>query len=118
MKQNIFVIAMMLLGATFFACGDTATETEDQTTTEETTQDATEQTVEDAAQVTESAEGQGPEYTAAYQCPMHCEGSGSDQPGNCPVCGMAYVAKADLEKQQTPPPGQLTVPQEEADHDH
>ncbi len=23
-----------------------------------------------------------------YQCPMHCEGSGSNQPGKCPVCGM------------------------------
>jgi hypothetical protein len=35
---------------------------------------------------------QGQEYTAAYVCPMHCEGSGSDQEGNCPKCGMAYVA--------------------------
>ncbi len=34
---------------------------------------------------------QGKEYTSAYICPMHCEGSGSDQPGNCPVCGMVYV---------------------------
>lgn len=28
----------------------------------------------------------------AYICPMKCEGSASDQPGKCPVCGM------DLEK--------------------
>lgn len=34
---------------------------------------------------------QGKEYTAAYVCPMHCEGSGSDSPGTCPVCGMDYV---------------------------
>jgi hypothetical protein len=33
---------------------------------------------------------QGKEYTSAYICPMHCEGSGSDKPGDCPVCGMAY----------------------------
>lgn len=33
----------------------------------------------------------GPEYTSAYVCPMHCESSGSDQPGKCPVCGMNYV---------------------------
>jgi hypothetical protein len=39
--------------------------------------------------------GQGPEYTSAYVCPMHCEGSGSDQAGSCPVCGMAYVANTD-----------------------
>lgn len=36
----------------------------------------------------------GKAYTSAYICPMHCEGSGSDQPGTCPVCGMDYVANA------------------------
>lgn len=33
----------------------------------------------------------GPEYTSAYVCPMHCEGSGSDSAGTCPVCDMDYV---------------------------
>lgn len=33
----------------------------------------------------------GKEYTSTYICPMHCEGSGSDVAGDCPVCGMAYV---------------------------
>jgi len=32
-----------------------------------------------------------PAYTSAYVCPMHCEGSGDEQPGKCPVCGMEYV---------------------------
>ena len=32
------------------------------------------------------------EYASAYVCPMHCEGSGSDAEGKCPVCGMDYVA--------------------------
>jgi hypothetical protein len=36
-----------------------------------------------------------PEYASAYVCPMHCEGSGSDQPGKCPVCGMDYVPRAE-----------------------
>ncbi|MCB9251366.1 MAG: hypothetical protein H6605_02805 [Flavobacteriales bacterium] len=31
------------------------------------------------------------EYTSAYVCPMHCEGSGSDTAGQCQVCGMDYV---------------------------
>lgn len=31
------------------------------------------------------------EFTSAYVCPMHCKGSGSDAPGDCPVCGMPYV---------------------------
>jgi len=40
---------------------------------------------------TEQAANQGKEYTSAYVCPMHCDGSGSDQAGTCPVCGMDYV---------------------------
>lgn len=31
------------------------------------------------------------EYTSEYVCPMHCEGSGDDKAGDCPVCGMDYV---------------------------
>lgn len=38
---------------------------------------------------------EGKEYTSAYVCPMHCEGSGSGQPGSCPVCGMEYEARAE-----------------------
>ena len=30
-------------------------------------------------------------YTAAYICPMSCEGSGAEAPGNCPSCKMDYV---------------------------
>jgi hypothetical protein len=43
----------------------------------------------------EAHHGDGPEYNSAYVCPMHCEGSGSDQPGQCPVCGMDYVKQSD-----------------------
>lgn len=31
------------------------------------------------------------EYNSTYVCPMHCEGSGSDQTSKCPVCGMDYI---------------------------
>lgn len=41
------------------------------------------------------AHGQGKEYTSAYVCPMHCEGSGSAEMGECPVCGMDYVVHED-----------------------
>ena len=50
----------------------------------------------DADAQTEQAE-QGPEYTSAYICPMHCEGSGSDKPGECPVCGMDYEANEEYQ---------------------
>lgn len=38
----------------------------------------------------------GPEYTSQYICPMHCKGSGSDQPGTCPVCQMDYEKNENL----------------------
>jgi len=43
----------------------------------------------------ETADKQGKEYTSKYVCPMHCEGSGSDEEGKCPVCGMTYVLNED-----------------------
>ncbi len=36
----------------------------------------------------------GNAVSAAYACPMNCEGSASDKPGSCPKCGMALVKKA------------------------
>ncbi len=51
----------------------------------------------DATQ-TEANHGEGKEYNAAYVCPMHCEGSGSEEPGKCPVCGMAYVEQSEHTK--------------------
>lgn len=47
---------------------------------------------------TEVKHGEGKAYTSAYVCPMHCEGSGSEEGGTCPTCGMAYVAQADHAK--------------------
>ena len=66
----------------FTACGDSAVEAD--TTTETATETAA-----------EAPHGEGKEFTSAYVCPMHCEGSGSDAEGECPVCGMSYVAMAD-----------------------
>lgn len=42
-----------------------------------------------------TSEPQGKEYTSEYVCPMHCKGSGSDQAGQCPVCGMDYEKNSD-----------------------
>ena len=39
------------------------------------------------------AHGASKEYTSAYICPMHCDGSG--QAGTCPACGMDYVTQAE-----------------------
>ena len=45
-----------------------------------------------------AAHGEGKEYTSAYVCPMHCESSGSEEAGKCPVCGMSYVAQKEHTK--------------------
>ncbi len=48
--------------------------------------------------VAEAAHGENAAFTSAYVCPMHCEGSGSDVTGKCPVCNMDYVAQVDHTK--------------------
>lgn len=48
-------------------------------------------------QHTINAADRGPEYTSKYVCPMHCEGSGSDEPGRCPVCNIKYIENEDFE---------------------
>lgn len=53
--------------------------------TKPATQEAAATTVPAAADSTTAA----PATVAAYICPMGCEGSASDKPGKCPVCGMA-----------------------------
>lgn len=47
-----------------------------------------------------AADKTGPEYTSAYVCPMHCKGSGSNEPGKCNVCGMDYVVNPEHEMHQ------------------
>lgn len=42
-----------------------------------------------------------PEYTSKYICPMHCEGSGSDHPGKCPVCHMDYELNESIKNDST-----------------
>ncbi len=43
----------------------------------------------------EATDTAGKEYTSAYICPMHCEGSGSDAAGTCPACKMDYVVNKE-----------------------
>ena len=51
----------------------------------------------DSGETKAKTEQQGKEYTSAYICPMHCDGSGSDKAGTCPVCKMDYVANKEHE---------------------
>ena len=77
---KLLTALLLVLSFTFVftACGDSAATTETATET-----------------ASEAPHGEGKEFTSAYVCPMHCDGSGSDTAGECSVCGMEYVAKAD-----------------------
>jgi len=68
-KLKFVIIALFAIGLTLTSCGNKSNNNS-----------KTEQTAK-----------QGKEDTSAYVCPMHCEGSGSDKAGKCPVCNMDYV---------------------------
>ena len=74
MKNSIAVFLLLAGTLVFFACGNH----------KEHAHDADGNHIEAKA-----------EFTSDYVCPMHCDGSGSDKAGSCPVCGMDYVALAD-----------------------
>lgn len=46
----------------------------------------------------ETTDTSGKEYTSKYVCPMHCEGSGSNEMGTCPVCEMDYVLNENYQE--------------------
>jgi len=78
------------------ACGGNADTAQDESTTDHTEHMDDAGHMQDGDHMEADAEKQGSEYTSAYICPMHCEGSGSDKPGECPVCGMDYVKNEDM----------------------
>lgn len=84
MSKIIIRISMLLVVAlSIWACGGA-----DKSAAQE---DKTEQA---AAGSEPTAEGK--EFTAKYQCPMHCPGSGSETYGSCPTCGMHYMYNPNL----------------------
>lgn len=85
---TLFAIALFI-----FSCGsDTGNQEGDMETTTET------QATTETQETSQAVDKTGKEYTSTYVCPMHCKGSGSDMKGTCPVCGMDYVASADLKE--------------------
>ena len=96
MKYLVKFIFGCLIGISILACGSQNAETKEQ-----------------SAEVLETEAGEidrtTPEYASAYICPMHCKGSGSAESGECPGCGMDYVANTEISE------GPHT---EEAGHDH
>lgn len=111
MKTKVWLFAIMFAFAGLVACGE-KTEASDGgvESTEVSKEDTpTEEANESMDASKEMNAEEGPEYTSKYICPMHCEGSGSDEPGECPVCGMAYVENENYEAENN---------EDHENHDH
>lgn len=103
-KINFGIMAMFIAVMFLSACGNSASS--DAAATDNTEAEAEHghehgdgHTHEDGT--THSHEGEaeadakpGKEITSVYVCPMHCDGSGSAEPGKCPACEMDYVFNA------------------------
>ena len=86
-KIIIYFLSIVIAWSLFLACGGSAVSGEESGANE-----ATRPTTEVSADGSDGSDESGPEYASAYICPMYCPGSGSVDIGNCPVCGMDYVA--------------------------
>lgn len=86
MNKMIIRLGMLALVFSIWACSGSD---------KSAAQQETETKVEAKKDLSEpTAEGQ--EFTAKYQCPMHCPGSGSEIYGSCPSCGMRYMYNPNL----------------------
>ncbi|KGE88369.1 hypothetical protein IX84_09250 [Phaeodactylibacter xiamenensis] len=99
MTNNKFLIRLLpVLALSFFivSCGGNADTAGDEAATDQTEHTHDDGHMHEGDHMEADADKQGPEYTSAYICPMHCDGSGSDEPGECPVCGMDYVKNENM----------------------
>jgi hypothetical protein len=96
LQKSTLVLFVLFMAS----CGNTSkkSSTSDESTTTEM-QMQNEDHSEHAMQM-DSMVKDGPEYTSRYVCPMHCEGSGSDTEGKCPVCGMTYVLNENYTEEE------------------
>ena len=81
LKTTLIVAIALIFGSFISSCGGSSSSpAEEKSETKE------------VEVMEESMEEEGIEYTSAFIYPMHCEGSGSETEGVCPVCEMDYVA--------------------------
>jgi hypothetical protein len=89
MKKQIFKISLMgvfLAGSlTFAGCGGNNTGKDS---------GQTKQNQEQSKQKSKTQD-----QKSAYICPMECEGSASEEAGQCPECGMDLVKRSELDEE-------------------
>ena len=90
---RLLFVGLSIVSVSFFSscagessneANDNADSTQVQTEADASVDELSEDAVSDDASL-------GTEYTSAYICPNHCEGSGSEVEGDCPTCGMEYM---------------------------
>ena len=108
MKKVLNLISLVLILGAAISCGNNtqSSDTEGATTSESMQTDQGEDSKESV------------EYASAYVCPMHCKGSGSNEPGKCPVCNMDYVANKDHEMHHSHDHDGHNHDHDGHDHDH
>jgi hypothetical protein len=120
--KKFFQFALFLLALGFMTSCGSETATDAENTAGEAVEAVEEAATEAAETMKEGAEEMvdksGPEYTSAYVCPMHCEGSGSKGPGVCPSCGMDYVMNENAGLKATEGAGSLQAEEGHEGHNH
>lgn len=94
------VFQRFLIFGLFFAFSLTLNSCGGNTAPSEQTEEVAQPAMDEMKAAEPESTEEDPAYASAYVCPMHCAGSGSDEPGKCPVCGMDYVANPDHAKDQ------------------
>ncbi len=95
MRQKLILLltVMFSIGVLFASCknseGDNVEEVQ---SSEQLSQDSS--VIEEGVREVAEQEVVGDvssEFNSAYICPNHCEGSGAEEEGDCPKCGMEYI---------------------------
>jgi len=116
MKTRLWLFATLLVFTAMLACGEQGDNVKSEATQTEMNAEEESSNPERESE-NEMEEEKGPEYTSRYICPMHCEGSGSDEPGECPVCGMDYVKNEDFQGSEMKENGEMDDTHEDHNHD-
>lgn len=93
MKNIYSFLIVIIFAVSISACNNTDKNSENNT-------DSLQTEISDSTETSNTAETieDDYDYTAKYVCPMHCEGSGNDQPGSCPVCEMDLIENLDYQE--------------------